>query len=166
MRLLKLAIISFLFFFLLITGISLFIPFSVRISRAVEISAPKEKIMEQIAHAENWKNWYPGADSLQLLMIAGEPKGVIAANDSMQRLQIIEVNDSTVIAINVGKGSKENKTGWKIMSGGSTTSVQWYMDFKLRWYPWEKFASLLFDKQYGTPMEMGLGKLKKMLENN
>jgi len=166
LKLLKLAIISFLFFFLLITGISLFIPSSVRISRAVEITALKEKVMEQIARAENWKNWYPGADSLRLLMIAGEPKGVISANDSMQGLQIMEVNDSTVIAVNVGKGSKENKTGWKIMSGGSTISVQWYMDFKLRWYPWEKFASLLFDKQYGTPMEMGLAKLKKMLENN
>ncbi len=165
MKLLKLAIISFLFFFLLITGISLFIPSSVRISRAAEISAPKEKVMEQIAHAENWKNWYPGADSLQLLMIAGEPKGVIAVNDSMQGLQITEVNDSTVIAINVGRGSKENHTGWKVMAGGSSTSVQWYMDFKLHWYPWEKFASLLFDKQYGTPMEMGLNQLKKKLEN-
>jgi hypothetical protein len=38
------------------------------------------------------------------------------------------------------------------------------MQFKLRWYPWEKFASLLFEKQYGTQMEAGLNKLKAYLE--
>jgi hypothetical protein len=38
------------------------------------------------------------------------------------------------------------------------------MDFHLRWYPWEKFASLLFEQSYGPKMEQGLGNIKKMVE--
>jgi hypothetical protein len=39
------------------------------------------------------------------------------------------------------------------------------MDFKLRWYPWEKFSSLLLEKRYGPVMEQGLAKLKKSINN-
>jgi hypothetical protein len=44
--------------------------------------------------------------------------------------------------------------------------VQWYFDFHLRWYPWEKFSSIVFDKQLGPPMEKSLDNLKKLLEKN
>jgi hypothetical protein len=44
--------------------------------------------------------------------------------------------------------------------------LQWYFDIKLRWYPWEKFGSIVFDKQLGPPMEKSLGNLKKLLEKN
>ena len=56
--------------------------------------------------------------------------------------------------------------GWKCIShaGSDSTTLQWYMDFHLRWYPWEKFASLLFEQSYGPKMEQGLGNLKKILE--
>jgi hypothetical protein len=40
------------------------------------------------------------------------------------------------------------------------------MDFHLRWYPWEKFGSLLLEKSYGTKMEMGLMSLKKLAETD
>jgi hypothetical protein len=39
------------------------------------------------------------------------------------------------------------------------------MDFHLRWYPWEKFASLLLEKSYGPRMEQGLATLKRLVEN-
>jgi hypothetical protein len=38
------------------------------------------------------------------------------------------------------------------------------MDFRLRWYPWEKFSSLLFEKSYGLTMEKGLNNIKKLSE--
>jgi hypothetical protein len=44
--------------------------------------------------------------------------------------------------------------------------LQWYFDIKLRWYPWEKFGSIVFDKQLGPPMEKSLANLKKLLEKN
>lgn len=120
--------------------------------------------MNQITDAANWKNWYPGADSLPLLFIESKLRGIVT--DSMQGLIIKEVNDSAVLAMNMGPNSKRGESGWNIIPGSIPNSftVQWYMDFHLRWYPWEKFSSLLLEKRYGTMMEQGLTKLKALLE--
>jgi len=67
------------------------------------------------------------------------------------------------------QGIKQKKvvTGWNILPDrDSTVTVQWYMDFTLRWYPWEKFSSILFEKQYGPQMEQGLARLKNLLERS
>ncbi|HEX7906394.1 MAG TPA: SRPBCC family protein [Chitinophagaceae bacterium] len=168
MKLIKLAIISFVFLFLLITVISLFIPSHIRISRAVRIHAAKEKVMEQIAQPPNWKNWYPGTDSSTLIMVEGKPQGIMANKKRGQGLIITAINDSAVVAQSIGAAKQVITTGWNMMPGDSVSgvSLQWYMDFKLGWYPWEKFSSLLFEKQYGPQMEQGLNKLKKLVENN
>jgi Polyketide cyclase / dehydrase and lipid transport len=166
-RFIKLAFISFIILFIIVTAISLMIPSHVRISKAIRINAPKEKVMEQLSDPVKWKNWYPGTDSLDFLYINGEIKGFIANRQSMQGLMITGKNDSAVTAASVGATSKKISMGWNILreNNPGAVTVQWYMDFKLRWYPWEKFASLLFEKQYGIQMEQGLSKLKTMLEH-
>jgi hypothetical protein len=164
MRIIKLGIISIIFFSLLITGISLFFPSHVRISKAIEISASKDSIMNQIGDAANWKNWYPGADTSAYYVVDGKIKGITAGNK--QTLAIKEVNDSAVLATNAGSSSNKGESGWNIFSGRTPNSftVQWFMDFHLQWYPWEKFSSLLLEKRYGTMMEQGLTRLKTLLE--
>ncbi len=164
MRIIKLGIISIIVFALLFTGISLLFPSHVRISKAIDITTDKDSLMIQIADATKWKNWYPGADTLPLLFIEGKVSGIIT--DSMQGLIIKEVNDSAVLAMNVGFHLKRGESGWNIFPGHIPNSftVQWYMDFHLRWYPWEKFSSLLLEKRYGPMMEQGLDRLKALLE--
>ena len=164
MRLIKLAIISFIVFFLLITGISLFIPSHVRISKATDISAGKDSVLLQIKNAENWKNWYPGADTRELLTENGVTKGIRTGDG--QGIVLMEVTDTSVIAGNAAPGIGKGEMGWNIIPSGDTgvVTVQWYMDFRFRWYPWEKFSSLLLEKRYGPLMEQGLGSLKKILE--
>lgn len=166
MKLLKLAFISFIIFFLLITGISLFIPSHIRISKAVQMNVPKEKVLDELKNPANWKHWYPGADSAQLIVEQGVVKG-ISRNNSQQALVITSVSDTAVIAEHTGLTNRKMVSGWNIMNAEnpSTVTVQWYMDFKLKWYPWEKFASLLFEHQYGSQMELGLRTMKKYVEN-
>ena len=168
MRVVKLAIISFIFFFLLITGISLFIPSTVRISRATGIGVTKEKVMEQLADPANWKNWFPVDAAVQPVYVGGKISGIRMDTSSAQALVFASKNDSAVTATYIGPAAKKISTGWLVLSGSgpADVTVQWWMDFKLRWYPWEKFASLLFEKRYGTQMETGLNRLKKLLENN
>src|SRR5205085_529666 len=57
-------------------------------------------------------------------------------------------------------------TIWKIIPTSNPVVIQWSLYFHLRWYPWEKFSSLLFEKRYGPVMEQGLNNLKNYLENN
>ena len=166
MKLIKLAVISFVFFFLLITAFSLLVPSRVTISKVVEITAPKEKLMEQLSDPVQWKNWYPNAANASLLVIDGVPKGIHSGRNTEQGLMITSVEPDAVKAKNVGPGAKDVSTGWNIMNAerSGTYTVQWYMEFRLKWYPWEKFSSLLFDKQYGSQMQTGLDNLKKQLE--
>ena len=167
MRLIKLALLSFVFLFLLITGFSLFIPSTVRISRATGIMAPKEVIMKQVAEPGNWKNWFPLNGPAEPMYVNGEIKGIIMDTVKQRGLLLTGSNDTAVWAVNAGPDAKNITSGWNIHQGNTPgdVTVQWWMDFKLRWYPWEKFASLLFEKQYGTQMEEGLSRLKNFTEN-
>jgi hypothetical protein len=57
-------------------------------------------------------------------------------------------------------------SGFKIIrhQQGDSATLQWYMDFELRWYPWEKFRSLFYENIYGLQMEQGLLNLKELSE--
>ena len=117
----------------------------------------------QVSDAANWKKWYPGADSMNLLLVEGKIKGIEA--HSGQGLMITSVNDSTVLAINTGSISRRGETGWNFYpANNNAVTVQWYIDFHLKWYPWEKFSSLMLEKRYGPQMEQGLGNLKALFE--
>jgi len=112
MRLIKLGLISLVAFALMITGISLFFPSHVRISKAIDINGNRDSVWAQVTNAENWRKWYPGADSLAPLFIDGKIKGL--QTDSMQGLMLLIATDSTVTAGNVGPLSKSGETGWNI----------------------------------------------------
>lgn len=164
MRIIKLGIISLIVFSLIITGFSLFIPSHIRISKAIDINAAKDSVMNQINNPVNWKKWFPGADTSDFVMIEGKVKGI--GIGEMQGLMITGINDSSVLTSSIGPKSKSSESGWNIFDGSrpNTITVQWYMDFHLRWYPWEKFSSLLLEKRYGPMMEKGLDNLKKLIE--
>jgi hypothetical protein len=152
--------------FIIITLISLLIPSNVRISRAIDIAASKRKVMEQLSDPVNWKKWMAGTDTLPYLYVDGQVKGVTYGKEGTKGLLLMNVTDTSVSATNTGINARRIDIGWNIISHADTNSVtvQWYMDFKLRWYPWEKFSSLLFDKQYGAGMEKGLNNLKKLAQ--
>lgn len=148
MRIIKLGIISVIFFSLLITVISLFFPSHVRISKAIDINADTKVVMMQLRDTSNWKNWYPGADSAEILPV------------------ITSVTDTSVIAESTMMKGRKGLTGWNVYAAAipNMVTVQWYIDFHLRWYPWEKFSSLLLEKRYGAMMEHGLTRLRVLLE--
>jgi len=147
MRIIKLAFISLIVFSLLLTFFSFFFPSTVRISKAIDINADRGTVLQQLKDTGSWTNWYPGADSAAVLPV------------------ITAVTDSSVTANSIMQNGRKGITGWNIYEAAvpHTVTVQWYMDFKLRWYPWEKFSGLLFEKRYGPMMERGLEKLKELL---
>jgi len=44
------------------------------------------------------------------------------------------------------------------------TILSWILYFHVSWYPWEKLASMFYDKQLGPQMEKSLVKLRDELE--
>jgi len=167
----RLLFFSLLFLFLLVTGISLFIPSQVRISRATNIKASSSQLWEQIDDFRKWHNWNPffidlAKDSTTYVdSIDGKPK-LMEVKGTVVKWKEVKADERIAT---MQKGNKQPLiNGWKSIEqpGGDSTTLQWYMDFNLRWYPWEKFASLLFEKSYGVRMEEGLNNLKKTAEAN
>ena len=170
MHFIKLAVLSFIILFLLITGMSLLIPSHVRISKAINIKADKDSIMAQIKYPVRWKNWYPGIDTAKLFYEAGEVKGVILDDkDPLHPIYLVitKAEPGEVTAQFITSKMRPVVNGWKTISYSTPDSVtlQWYMDFHLRWYPWEKFRSLLLEGAYGSKMEKGLTNLRNVIQS-
>lgn len=167
MRFIRLLFLSLLALFLLITGISLFIPPHVRISKAVNMKADTTAIRQQLDDPARWKTWYPGLDSAGLLYEKGIVRGVVLNGRSNTAVVITGKTENEIVTEFTGYKMKRIVSGWKMIGhpGSDSLTVQWYMDFYLRWYPWEKFASLLLEKSYGPKMEQGLFNLKRQVEN-
>lgn len=167
MRFIKLAILSFIFLFLLVLIISLFIPAQIRISKATNISNDDQIAYEYyVARLTKWKEWHPA------LKTVSENEFQIL-NDSN-----ISVRGTTITVTERTKDElvteMKTESGRPILSGfnriqhaqNDSATLQWYMDFKLRWYPWEKFRSLFYENIYGVQMEQGLSNLKELSQNS
>ena len=168
MRLIKLGFISIVFFALMITGFSLFIPSHVIISKAINIGVARDNINGQIADIEKWKYWYPGFDTLQLIELDKKNGAVVSAKTKGISIVLSEIRDTVIVAEFRSAAKRPIVNNWHTITYQHTDSVtlQWSMNFHLKWYPWEKFSSLLLEKRYGPQMEQGLVNLKVLLENN
>src|SRR5206468_6591895 len=150
MRFIKLILISTLVFFLLITGISLLIPSHVRISRAIDIKANKSQVLPYITNLSEWQNW----------------NQYIKEGGSKFDVSLDKVTDSLVTSNWAANGKKFSSGMALLESFEGTATVQWYFDFKLNWYPWEKFGSIIYDRQMGSIMEERIENLKSQVESN
>lgn len=149
MRIIKLGLISFVFLFLVVFLISLLIPSHIRISRATNLPARRERIFALVRNEESWHPAY--FDS------------AVSAGLKTAEKKIIEQSDSTFVYRLRQNGRKPVVNGWQVYGSPSSDSVtlQWRMDFTLGLWPWQKFSSLFYEHTYGAMMEQGLANLKK-----
>jgi hypothetical protein len=163
MRFVKLAIISAVVLFIVIFLFSLIIPSTVRVSRAIDISAPKDSLVARLADLRQWKQWNEMVNQREL---SNEQflEGSITS-EQMTITKKAQVGD-TLLTDWKQPNARVLNSGFAWYGNDGQLVVQWYFDIKLRWYPWEKFGSIVFDKQLGPPMEKSLGNLKKLLEKN
>lgn len=165
MKYVRLAIISFVLLFTVVWAVSFFIPSNVRISRATEIQAPVDSLRSYLASPAGWRKWYPNLDSANDYIENGVVKGVSSIKGGASRLVLVSADAKEIKTMYLVEGRNPVLSGWAMYPAeGRGVTVQWYMDFKLKWYPWEKFASLVFEKSYGTMMEEGLSRLKRLAE--
>ena len=157
MRIIKLGIISLVFFAIFLTLLSFLFPSRIRISKAIDIQTTESGILDQLRLHHQW---YTNADSIALFGSNGSVVQSLSEDITTESTMEYEVANA------VFPDRKVKKAGWNFHFSGSPgkLSIQWYMDFKLRWYPWEKFTGLLLEKRYGPMIEKALEKLKTTLE--
>jgi hypothetical protein len=161
MKLLKLGLISLVIMFLLVLGISFLFPSHIRISRAVNINIPKDSALILVANMRTWENW--NEFTINPSVTSKKYTDNSFTSDQLQVMRQEVRGDTVTISWKQHTG-RTTEGGFTFYSTGSVTVVQWYFDFHLHWYPWEKFSSLLFESQLGVPMEKSLNKLKDYLE--
>ena len=166
MKVIKLAVISFICLFLVVMTISSFIPSNIRISRAINIKASPDSVISEINDLNKWKKWYPGFDTLKLEPLTVKGDHWLSAKMATTAISVAEVTPGIIRAEFKTAGKNPVISGWEAKSYNQSDSltVQWWLDFKLKWYPWDKFFSLAYDKMYGAQMEQGLKNLKKNIE--
>lgn len=163
MRFVKLAIISAIVLFIVIFLFSLIIPSTVRVSRAIDISAPKDSLIAQLADLRQWKQWNIMANNPEL---GNEQFTEGAITSEHMTITKKALTGDTLLTDWKQPNARVLNSGFSWYGNDDRLVLQWYFDIKLRWYPWEKFGSIVFDKQLGPPMEKSLGNLKKLLEKN
>lgn len=164
MRFFKLAIISVIVIFIILTAMSSLLPSKVLVSRAVDIKGPVSQIKENLYQLKNWQQWMTDAQGQKAVHSYNAAKNVLAIGPTT--ISILSETDSTL------------STEWKYeksMTGlfqvinhqtpDSLITVQWQMEQDVKWYPWEKFASITKDELWGGSMEKSLENLKLLVES-
>ena len=162
MRFVKLGLISVVIFSALILLFSLLFPTEVRVSRAINVNASRDKVALLISDMRYWESWNEMLKSPEL----GQ-KQFTADKFSSEEMEIdrLESTPDNIRTLWKRKGTDTVSGHFNLIAADTTvTVVHWYFDFRVKWYPWEKFGSIIFDKQLGPPMEKSLEILKKMGE--
>lgn len=140
------------------TAFSSLLPSHITISRAIDISATAKDISAQITDLRKWPQWntyvnaFPPAD-----FFADSIKN---ASLSVRRI----FSDDQLVKTSWQQNQKSFPAAFRLIPQQSVTTVQWYFEFTFKWYPWEKFGSIVYDKQLGPEMEQSLLNLKRLLE--
>ncbi|MDQ6813229.1 MAG: SRPBCC family protein [Bacteroidota bacterium] len=161
----KLGLISAILLFLLVTAISLLLPSTINISRAININAPSDSVYIYLNNLAKWKEWFAGYDSLHTTFgNTTVGKGAMVTINKTT-ITITETNSQTIKSHWVS-GSKvlESEFNFFRQNNSSLITVQWHFIQHTRWYPWEKFASIVSDKFMSPAMEKSLDNLKKVVE--
>jgi hypothetical protein len=161
MRFIKLGLISVVALFVVVTAISLLFPSTVVVSRAVNIQVPKDSVIDLVKDFGGWKKWINGMEQNSVKIISRTEADLAGTKVS------IDTSGSKYSIESFWKNkSKQMTSTINVLNDSATqiTIVQWQFVQHLKWYPWEKFASMMNDKILGTMMETNLARLKSMAE--
>src|ERR1700730_447283 len=163
MKIIKLVLISAVVLFALIMALSVLLPSHVRISRAIDIRARPESIMPFVKDMQKWKEWNQfirQADSMKTLTIATSN----FIRTSQLEIHLMDLRPDTIHTEWKQPNGKIFTSDFAFINSGEVTTLQWYFDFHLQWYPWQKFQSIIYDKQMGPSIEKSLENLRRLVE--
>lgn len=162
MRLVKLGLISLLGLFLVIFLLSLLIPSEMRVSRAITINAPVDTVLNYLKDMREWPRWNALLNNEDLTAVQLDRDLFSSAE---MKIRVIATGTTGLVQTEWERTNQAPiQSGIHATSTGNATIVQWFFDFRVNWYPWEKFGSIVFDKELGPPMEISLDQLKKIAE--
>ena len=169
MKFIKLAIISIVVLFLIVTCLGLLLPSTVRVTRNITIPTPSDTLHRYLSEVKLWSLWMEGIDANAIKFTTSQTNSKEAVA-TINKTQIYRVKDNSDIMETVWKNSSESHQLCVFQlyndSATNSTNCTWYFEQKVSWYPWERLPTLANDKILGPFMEHSLDKLKELTANN
>lgn len=168
MKLIKFGLLSLIVLFLVLTGLSLLFPSHLRVSRVVNIAAPRQTVAAAVGDFRAWKNWngFLYGNTLTNVRYSDPSSGKGAVLTASELTVRETASDSDGVGLHWElKGGKEVDGGFRFGSlNADSLTVMWYFDLHFRWYPWEKLGVFVYDRKLGPVMESSLAGLKQFIE--
>ena len=161
MRFIKLVFISVITLGILITAISGLFPSTVIVSRAIDIKSTPEKIAYYVADLHHWNIWM--SDWKENTVLIKQDTAFVGA----QIISLESKKANSVIYNWVATGQRPYVVTieWIPLQDG-TFVVHWSFEQHVKWYPWEKFQTLLNEKLLGSKMELELKNLQDAINGS
>ena len=161
MKFIKLIIGSIVILSLLLIGFSLLFPSKVITSRAVEIHSSAAKIAYFTADLNHWNEWM--SDWKQNKVLVENNRAYIGS----QTIRYINQTTNKVNFEWIATGQRPYLVSfdWTRLKD-STYVVHWSFEQNVKWYPWEKFQTLLNEKVLGSKMELELQNLQQAIHSS
>ncbi len=161
MRYLKLIIASIFILSLLIIIFSFLFPSKVITSRAVEVNTNAEKIDYYTSDIRHWNEWMSDWKENKLFF---ENNIAHIGSQSVRLLNKTEnkVNFEWIVA---GQSPYIVSFEWTLLKQ-NTYVIHWTFEQNVKWYPWEKFQTLLNEKVLGAKMEIELQHLQETIQSS
>jgi hypothetical protein len=162
---LRLVIGSLVIFSIVILFLFALFPADISVTRLVQINRSRAEVRKKIVDLREWNSW-------NLLYEFGSDKSNSYAKGTIDsghihevyvEIDLLKATSDSVLTIWQHDGKFFN--GNFILNGvGEQTTLIWILQFHVKWYPWEKLASMFYDKQLGPMMEKSLINLRNELE--
>lgn len=176
MRLIKMFLFVLTGLFIVLTLIGLLIPSSAKISRGIIIDADSTKVYAALSDVKNWNQWLPWIKNdsgaiVQLSAVTNMPgsyfKWKQLDDKSGGTITLKKMKPQEIDLFYEMQGMNDAAGGFRVFAVDSSnrqTQVHWYMEYKLKWYPWERFYGIFIDHIIGPAFDQGLNNLKTKLE--
>ncbi|HET6999913.1 MAG TPA: hypothetical protein VFI33_01305 [Puia sp.] len=162
----RLAIGSIVILSLIVLFLFALFPSAVSVTRIVQINSSEDKILNMISDLRTWKSWNEFVNSPDSKNIPGtKPDSIWADHLRIGDNEIsLLVADPEHVNTLFTHGNQMFTGRFIIDAKNRPAIVIWTLNFKVKWYPWEKLASMFYDKQLGPLMEKSLVQLRNELE--
>jgi hypothetical protein len=142
-------------------------PAEVSVSRFLQIKSTPGKVHKKLADLREW-NWNEFVyDAFPAHYLANFGDGRIDSSYiHLRNVSIDQVMDKPdTLTTRWEHGTKSFISSFTLSpQPDGSTIVEWTLQFHLHWYPWEKLASMFYNKQLGPLMEKSLLNLQRELE--
>lgn len=164
-------------FILALILISFLLPSEIKVKQSILVSAPIDRVFDQVNDLRNWEKWDPWKrmDPTMVMTFSNPPVGQNAfykwesqnkrLGKGTMTLTRVTMNEEIVTAIDFD-GRDQGTTKFQFTHKGDDIEVTWSMNHRVGMLPWNKYFGLMMRSELKKQFDNGLKGLKFYAEKS